>query len=101
MLSSRGMGHTAHCPELPPDAAGSEATAPLRRVGDVLREEERHALAGLTPTERVRPALALGERDLEAFGRARGLDRAEAASRLDRQGQRGRRPSACARALAG
>lgn len=33
----------------------------------MLREEERRALAGLTPTERVRLALALGERDLETF----------------------------------
>lgn len=73
----------------------------MRRVGDVLREEERRALARLTATERVRLALALGERDLETFRRARGLDPAEAARRLDLQRQRGRRPSACARALVG
>ncbi|MCL6641043.1 MAG: hypothetical protein K6T92_06680 [Candidatus Rokubacteria bacterium] len=95
------MGHTADCPEPPPDVAGPEATAPVRRVGDVLREEERRALAGLTPTERVRLALALGERDLETFRRAHGLDRTEAVRRLDRQRQRGRRFSACARAGAG
>jgi hypothetical protein len=55
----------------------------------------------LAAGERVRLALALGERDLETFRRARGLDPAEAGRRLDRQCQRGRRPSACARALAG
>src|SRR5881409_3230070 len=39
----------------------------MRSVADLLRAEERAALATVTPGERVALALALGARDLEAF----------------------------------
>ena len=39
----------------------------MRSVADVLRAEERRALAALQPAERVRLALRLGARDLESF----------------------------------
>ena len=73
----------------------------MKSVLDRLRQEDRAALLALTPTERVRLALALGERDLEAFRRARGLGPSEAARLLERQKQSGRRPSGCVVALIG
>ena len=73
----------------------------MKSVLDRLRDEDRDALLALTPTQRVTVALALGERDLEAFRRARGLSRAEAARVLERQKQHGRRASRCLAALIG
>jgi hypothetical protein len=69
----------------------------MRSVADALRAEDRHALLALTEDERVRLALALGERDLEAFRLAHDppLARHEAIHRLERQRQAGRRPSRC------
>jgi hypothetical protein len=65
----------------------------MRSVADRLREEDRQALARLSPTARVALALALGERDLELFRHARRpvLSRAEAARLLERGRQAGRR----------
>jgi hypothetical protein len=67
----------------------------MRSVADHLRAEDRDAVLALTPDERVRLALALGERDLEAFRLAHEppLSREEAVRRLERARQRGRRPS--------
>jgi len=73
----------------------------MKSVLDRLRDEDREALLALTPTQRVTLALALGERDLEAFRRAHGLSRDEAARILERQRQQGRRASACLAALIG
>jgi len=75
----------------------------MRSVADVLRDEDREAVLSLTPDERVRLALALGARDLEAFRLAHDppLSREEAARRLERARQRGRRPSRCLEELIG
>jgi hypothetical protein len=69
----------------------------MRSVIDALRDEEREALAGMTPTERVALALRLGARDLETFRLAHDppLDVAEARRRLRQQRQQGRQPSRC------
>lgn len=75
----------------------------MRSVADLLRAEDRAAVAALSPAERVALALALGERDLQAFRLAHQppLDRGEAAHRLQRRRQVGRRPSRCLEELLG
>jgi hypothetical protein len=75
----------------------------MRSVADLLRAEERAALATLTPGERVARGLALGARDLEAFRLAHEppLDSAEAARVLERRRQQSRRPSRCLAELIG
>lgn len=75
----------------------------MRSVADDLRDEDRRALGALTSSERVRLALALGERDLEAFRLAHDppLDRTEAARLLERRRQAGRRPCRCIEELIG
>jgi len=73
----------------------------MKSVLDRRRDEDRGAVLALTAAERVALALALGERDLEAFRRARGLSRVDAARILDRQKQYGRRASACLAVLIG
>jgi len=69
----------------------------MRSVLDALKDQERRALASMTPAERVALALRLGARDLETFRLAHDppLDVAEARRRLRRQRQQGRRPSRC------
>jgi hypothetical protein len=69
----------------------------MRSVADRLREEDRRRAAALSPAARVARALALGRRDLAAFrGTApERMDPAEAARRLERRRQAGRRPSRC------
>src|SRR5438093_341526 len=59
----------------------------MRSVADLLRAEERAALATVTPGERVALAVALGARDLEAFRLAHEppLEPAEAARVLERR----------------
>jgi len=75
----------------------------MRSVADVLRAEERAAVAALDPSERVGLALRLGARDLEAFRLVHDppLDAAEADRRLRRRRQQGRRPSRCLQELIG
>jgi hypothetical protein len=75
----------------------------MRSVADDLRDEARRGLRALTPSERVKIAFALGERDLEAFRLAHDppLDRTEAARLLDRRRQAGRRPCRCIEELIG
>jgi hypothetical protein len=70
----------------------------MRSVADDLRTEQRERLAALTAAERVRLALRLGARDLDAFRLAQDppLDAAEAARVLARRRQQGRRPSKAA-----
>ena len=57
----------------------------------------------MTPGDRVRLALALGERDLETFRRSHRppLTREEALRRLQQQRQAGRRPSGVMTSLTG
>jgi hypothetical protein len=72
-------------------------------VADRLRDEDRRAVLALSTEERVRLALALGERDLDTFrlSRVPALTRQDAARQLERQRQTGRRPSGCMNSLAG
>jgi len=75
----------------------------MSRVADLLRTEERRALAELEPGERVRLALRLGARDLESFRLAQSppLEAAEADRVLRRRRQQARRPSRCLQELIG
>ena len=75
----------------------------MRRVADLLRTEERRALAELEPAERVKLALRLGARDLESFRLAQTppLHPAEADRVLRRRRQQARRPSRCVQELIG
>jgi hypothetical protein len=75
----------------------------VRSVADGLREEDRHAIAALSPAQRVALALRLGARDLETFRLAQRPPLAAAAARreLERRRQRGRRPSRCLEELIG
>ena len=75
----------------------------MRSVVDALKDEERRALAAMTPAERVALALRLGARDLESFRLAHDppLDVEEASRLLRRQRQQGRRPSKCLQETAG
>ena len=75
----------------------------MRSVADLLRAEDREAILALTADERVRLALALGERDLEAFRLAHDppLAHEEAIRQLERQRQSGRRPCRCIEELIG
>jgi hypothetical protein len=75
----------------------------MRSVADLLRAEDREAVLALTDDERVRLALALGERDLETFRLAHepAMAREEAIRRLERHRQRGRRPCRCIEELIG
>ena len=75
----------------------------MRSVADLLRAEDREAVLALTADERVRLALALGERDLEAFRLAHDppLTREEAIKWLERRRQSGRRPCRCIEELIG
>lgn len=74
----------------------------MRSVADILRAEDREAVRALAPDERVALALALGARDLEAWRLAHEppLEAAEAARRLERQRQSGRRRCRCLEELA-
>ena len=75
----------------------------MRSVADLLRAEDREAVLALTADERVRLALALGDRDLEMFRLAHDppLTREEATKRLERRRQSGRRPCRCIEELIG
>jgi len=75
----------------------------MGRVADLLRTEERLALAELEPAERVKLALRLGARDLESFRLAQDppLEAAEADRVLRRRRQQARRPSRCVQELIG
>jgi len=73
----------------------------MRSVADDLKHADRQAMARLSIEERITLALALGDADLDALQRARGIDRAEAVRVVERQRQSGRHPSACMRAVIG
>ena len=72
-------------------------------VADLLRLEYREAILALSSDERVSLALALRERDLEAFQLSHDppLARDEAIRRLERARQQGRRPCRCIEELIG
>ena len=65
------------------------------RVADDLREELQEEGLLLSFEERMALALRLGERGLEIFRQATGLDREAAIRELQRQRQAGRTPSKC------
>ena len=65
----------------------------MSTVAELLREESRDRLRKMTPAERLSEALALGERAIDAYAEAHGIDRVAARRRLESSGQAGRRPS--------
>jgi hypothetical protein len=75
----------------------------MPRVAELLRDDERRAVAALLPAERVTLALRLGARDLESFRLAQDppLDAVDADRVLRRRRQAGRRPSRCLEELIG
>jgi hypothetical protein len=75
----------------------------MRRVAELLRDDERRVLRALSPAERVALALRLGARDLASFRLAQDppLDAAAADRVLRRRRQLGRRPSRCLQELIG
>jgi hypothetical protein len=73
----------------------------MRSVADDLREELQEQVLQLSFQERTALALRLGERGLEMYCQASGLDRETAIRELQRQRQAGRRPSRCMTELIG
>lgn len=73
----------------------------MRSVADALRAEGAADDGRLTPAERLARALALGERDLRAYQRSRGIDRETALRELRARRRAGRVPSACAAETSG
>lgn len=65
----------------------------MRSVADDLREELQEKVLRLSFEERMALALSLGERGLEMFRQATGLDREAAIRELQRQRQATRTPS--------
>ncbi len=80
------------------DAAYTHA---MRSVADDLRDELEEEMLRLPFEERMKLALQLGERGLEIFRQANGLDRETALQELQRQRQVGRTPSKCMSDLIG
>lgn len=73
----------------------------MRSVADDLRDELEEEMLRLPLEERMKLALQLGERGLEMFRQANGLDRETALRELQRQRQAGRTPSKCISDLIG
>jgi hypothetical protein len=73
----------------------------MRSVADDLREELQDEALHLPFEERMALALRLGERGLEMFRQANGLDRETALRELQRQRQASRTPSKCMSDLIG
>ena len=76
-------------------------TLAMRSVADDLRDELQEELLGLSFEERMALVLRLGERGLQLFCQANGLDRKTAIRELQRQRQAGRTPSKCMSELIG
>lgn len=74
-------------------------TDDMSDVGERLREESRERLRRMTPAERLAEALELGERAIDAYAAAHGIDRAAARHRLESSGQAGRRLSRVMRGI--
>jgi hypothetical protein len=73
----------------------------MRSVADDMRDELQEDVLRLSFEERMALALRLGERGLEMFQQATGLDRESAIRELQRQRQAGRTPSRCMAELIG
>ena len=73
----------------------------MRSVADDLRDELQEEVVNLSFEERMALCLRLGERGLELFCQASGLDRESAVRELQRQRQAGRTPSKCVSELIG
>ena len=73
----------------------------MRSVADDLRDELQEEVASLSIEERMALCFQLGERGLELFRQATGLDRETAIRELERQRQAGRTPSKCMSELIG
>jgi hypothetical protein len=73
----------------------------MRSVADDLRDELQEEVLRLSFEKRMALALRLGERGLELFQEATGLDREAAIRELQRQRQAGRAPSKCMSELIG
>jgi hypothetical protein len=73
----------------------------MRSVADDLRKELQEEILLLPFEERMALALRLGERGLEMFRLASGLDREAALREVQRQRQVGRTPSRCMAELIG
>ena len=82
-------------------ALGRAYTHVMRSVADDLRDELQEEVLRLPFEERIALALRLGERGLEMFRQANGLDRETAIRELQRQRQAGRTPSKCMSELIG
>ena len=67
----------------------------MRSVADDLREEQIRETLAMTPDERVRMAMRLGDEGLNFFMSANGLTREEALARIKRMRSAGRVPSRC------
>lgn len=80
---------------------GGHILTPMRSVADDLREELQEEVLRLSFEERMALALRLGERGLEMFCQASGLDRETAIRELQRQRQASRTPSKCMSELIG
>jgi hypothetical protein len=76
-------------------------THAMRSVADDLRDELQDEVLRLPFEERIALILRLGERGLEMFRQANGLDRETAMRALQRQRQAGRTPSKCMSELIG
>ena len=65
----------------------------MRSVADDIREEQIRETLALSPEERVRLAMRLGEEGLQFFMAANRLTRAEAIALIRKQRRAGRTPS--------
>lgn len=67
----------------------------MRSVADDLRDELRDEMENLPLQERFELILRLGERGLEVYAQANGVDRETARREFQRRRQAGRQPSKC------
>jgi hypothetical protein len=65
----------------------------MTTVAEEMRRENTARLRGMTPTERLAEAFALGEAAVALHAAAHDIDLEEARRRLERAAQSGRRPS--------
>lgn len=68
-------------------------TEAMSTVSERLQEESRQRLRKMTVAERLAEALELGERAIDTYASAHGIDRDKARRRLEEASQAGRRPS--------
>jgi hypothetical protein len=63
----------------------------MSEVAGRMRQEQRDRLGRMTPEERLREALALGQNAIATYAAVHGLDPQEARRQLERASQAGRR----------